>query len=50
MSTTNELEPGPKSFRKRSARGLMQGLSIPTQSRKALARTREVGWGGFIGG
>ena len=50
MSTNNELEPGPKTFGKRSARERMQGFRIPIESRKAQANARQVGWGGFIGG
>lgn len=50
MSTSNELEPGPKSFGKLCARKWIQGLRIPMQSRKAQAKARRLGWGGFIGG
>jgi hypothetical protein len=50
MSTSNELEPGPKSFGKLCARERIQGLRIPMESRKALTKARRFGWGGFIGG
>jgi hypothetical protein len=50
MSTSNELEPGPKSFSRPCARERIQGLRIPIESRKAQAKARRVGWGGFTGG
>jgi hypothetical protein len=50
MSTSNELEPGPKSFRKLCAREQMQRLTIPMESRTAQAKAQPVGWGGFNGG
>jgi hypothetical protein len=46
MSTSNELEPGPKSFGKLCAREWIQGM----ESREAQAKARRFGWGGFIGG
>ncbi|PYT82929.1 MAG: hypothetical protein DMG40_04730 [Acidobacteria bacterium] len=50
MSTSNELEPGPKNFGKPCARKLVQGMRILTESPKPQAKARRVGWGGFIGG
>lgn len=50
MSTSNELEPGPKSFPKLCAPKRIQGLRIPMESPKAQAKALAVGWGGFIGG
>ena len=50
MSTSNELEPGPRSFRKLCARERIQGLRIPMESPKAQVKALRVGWGGFIGG
>lgn len=50
MSTSNELEPGPKSFPELCARERVEALSIPVESRKARMKARHSGWGGFTGG
>jgi len=50
MTTSNELEPGPKSCGEHSAPGLVHGLSMPMESLKVQANARRIGWGGFAGG
>ena len=50
MSTSNELEPGPKSIGEHSAPGLVYGLSMPVESLKVQTKARRVEWGGFTGG
>src|SRR2546430_9073423 len=41
MTTSNELEPGPKSSREHFAPGLVHGLSMPMESLKVHARSEE---------
>ena len=50
MTTSNELEPGPKSSSEHFAPDLVHGLSMPMESLKVHAKARPVGWGGFAGG
>ncbi|HKD51103.1 MAG TPA: hypothetical protein VKB90_09905 [Candidatus Acidoferrum sp.] len=50
MSTSNELDPGPKSCGEHGAPDLVHGLSMPMESLKVQAKARRVGWGGFAGG
>jgi len=50
MSTSNELEPGPKSFREKHVLASFHGLSNPMESLKVQATARQAGWGGFTGG
>jgi hypothetical protein len=50
MSTSNELEPGPKSYGEHCSPGLVQGLIMPVESPKVHAKARRIGWGGFTGG
>jgi hypothetical protein len=49
MSTSNELEPGPRSGGQ-FAHWVVNGLSIPMESLKVQLKARRVGWGGFTGG
>jgi len=50
MSTSNELEPGPRSCGQKCAPELVRGLSITMKSLKVQAKARRAGWGGFTGG
>ena len=50
MSTSSELEPGPKSFGAHWASDLAHGLNMPMESLKVRVKVRRVGWGGFTGG
>ena len=50
MTTSNELEPGPKGSGEHFARDLVHGLSMPMESLKVQANARRIGWGGFAGG
>jgi len=50
MTTSNELEPGPKSCGERYAPDLVHRLSTPMESPEVQANTRRLGWGGFTGG
>jgi len=50
MSTSNVLDPGPKSCGEQCAPDLVHGLSMPMESLKVQAKARRVAWGGFTGG
>jgi hypothetical protein len=50
MSASNELEPGPRSFRWPHISVLVSGQAIQVEEREAQSRARAIGGGGFTGG